>query len=179
MEIKNHKIYLGSKSADFLAKKFGMPLYVYEADLIKKRYQDFLSNIKYKNLNIHYSCKANSNIEILKVLKKEGCNIETVSEGEVRLALKAGFKPDQIIFTCANIDTNEMKFLVRNNILMNLDSFNQIAEYGKLNAGGKIGIRINQGFGSGHHEHCITGGKESKFGIYFSQVKEAKKIAQR
>jgi len=112
-------------------------------------------------------------------MRKEGCNIETVSKGEVKLALKAGFKPQQIIFTCSNIDENEIKFLIKNKILMNLDSSSQTEIYGRLNPGGKVGIRINQGIGSGHHKHCVTGGPKSKFGIYFSDVKKIKKIAER
>ena len=52
-------------------------------------------------------------------------------------------------------------------------------KYGRLNPGASVGLRINQGIGGGEHEHIITGGPHSKFGIYHTQVDEAKQIAKR
>lgn len=178
MRVKNNKLYLGKIKAEDLVKKYGSPLYVYEKDVIKKRCSDLIENIDYEKLKIHYACKANTNLAILKILKREGCNIETVSKGEVLIALRAGFKPEQIIYTCSNIAEEELKFLLKNKILINIDSFGQLKKYGRLNPGGAVSIRINQGIGAGHHSHCITGGPESKFGIYFSRLGEVKKIAK-
>ena len=92
MQIRNNKLYLGRIKAEKLIKKYGSPLYVYEEDVIKKKYQDLVNSIDYDKLKIYYACKANSNLQILKILKKQGANIEAVSPGEVSLAFKAGFK---------------------------------------------------------------------------------------
>ena len=179
MQIKNNKLYLGEISAEDLARGYGTPLYVYEEDVIKQRYADLADNINYRKLSIHYACKANSNIHLLETLRKMGAGIEAVSQGEVLLAFKAGFEPSQIIYTCSNITEEELQFLIGNKITVNLDSFTQLRRYARQNPNSSVSIRINQGVGAGHHEHVITGGSESKFGIHFSELEEVKKAAHR
>lgn len=179
MQIKNNKLFLGKSSAESLAKKFGTPLYVYEANIIKQNYLELKKNIEYTKLNIHYACKANTNILILKLLRKLGAKVETVSKGEIIIALKAGFKPEDIIYTSTSVGREEMTFVVKNKIRVNLDSLSQIELYGKINPKTKIGIRINQGIGAGHHSHVITGGVLSKFGIPLAHLSQARKLTEK
>jgi len=179
MKIKNNKLFLGEFSAESLVKKFGTPIYVYETETIKEQYLKLIKNITYPKLKIHYACKANTNISILKLLQKLGSSIETVSKGEIILALQAGFKPEDIIYTSTSVSRDEMIFVVKNKIKVNLDSLSQIELYGKMNSGAKVGIRVNQGIGAGHHSHVITGGVMSKFGIPLEHLDKAKKLAQK
>src|SRR3989344_2730590 len=153
MHTKNNKLYFGKYSSTTLAKKFGTPLYVYEADVIRQRY--------------------------LKLILHLGAKIETVSRGEITSALKVGFKSKDILYTSSSVTEEEMVFVIKNNIKVNLDSLSQIELYGKLNPNGKIGIRINQGIGAGHHSHVITGGVMSKFGIPLEHLSQAKKLAKK
>lgn len=168
---------IGQFTSNQLIEQFGSPLYIYDAEKIREQFRKLANNITYFKTQFHYACKANTNIEILKLIRGLGGFIETVSKGEVLAALKSGFTPEQIIFTCSNITKEELQFLIENNITTNLDSLGQIEKYGQLNPGGKISIRINQGIGAGHHSHVITGGPKSKFGIHFSQIEEAKQLA--
>lgn len=179
MHIKNNQLYLGKFSTKSLVEKFGTPLYVYEAETIKKRYLELIKNITYPKLHIHYACKANTNISILKLLKQLGSKIETVSKGEIILALKAGFKPEDILYTSTSVSKEEMLFIIKNKVRINLDSLSQIELYGKLNPNTKIGLRINQGIGAGHHSHVITGGELSKFGIPLPHLLQARKLAEK
>src|SRR3989344_7510716 len=149
MRIKNNNLYFGKFRAEELARKFGTPLYVYEGEIIEKQYRKLVESINYPRLRIHYACKINTNIEVLQLLRRLGSGIETVSEGEVRIALKAGFRPKNIIYTSTSMIEKEMKFLVKNKIWVNLDSLHQIEMYGKLNPYSKVGIRVNQGIGAG------------------------------
>src|SRR3989344_3933045 len=135
MKTKNNKLFLGKFSAESLSKKYGTPLYVYEAETIRKRYLELVKNIYYPKLEIYYACKQNTNISILKLLRKLGSKIETVSKGEILVALKAGFKPKDIIYTSTSISKEEMVFVVKNKIKVNLDSLSQIELYGKMNRG--------------------------------------------
>jgi len=179
MRIKNNKLYFGKFRAEELARKFGTPLYVYEGEIIEKQYRKLVESINYPRLRIHYACKINTNIEVLQLLRRLGSGIETVSEGEVRIALKAGFRPKNIIYTSTSMIEKEMKFLVKNKIWVNLDSLHQIEMYGKLNPYSKVGIRVNQGIGAGSHKHLVTGGDLSKFGIPVEHLLRAKKLAQK
>lgn len=179
METKKNELHFGGISTTELVKKYDTPLYIYEADTIRERYHDLADNINYPNLSIHYAAKANSNPEILKIIKKEGGKIETVSKGMVALALKLKFKPSDINFTCNGIDKEELQFLIDKKINVNLDSISQLEKWGQLNPGSKVSLRFNLDIGSGHHIYTTTGGRESKFGIHISRIKDAKRIAKK
>ena len=56
-----------------LAKKYGTPLFVYDADMVRERYRDLYRFIPYPKLEIHYALKANYQIGILEALRDEGC----------------------------------------------------------------------------------------------------------
>ncbi|MBN2518289.1 MAG: diaminopimelate decarboxylase [Candidatus Altiarchaeota archaeon] len=178
MEAKNNKLFLGGVSAEDLVAKYESPLYVYEEEVIRERYNNLYSSIDYPKKKILYACKANSNLAILKMLKELGCGIDAVSPGEIHLALKLGFKPEDIVFTGNNTRNDEMEFAVKNRVLVNIDSLNQLERYGRLFPGTKVSVRINPDVGAGYHKHIITGGPDSKFGIYFDKVGEAQKIAR-
>ncbi len=80
-----------------------------------------------------------------------------MSSGELLGAFKAGYRPEEIIYTCSNIAIEELKFLIDKKITINLDSVSQVKKYGELNPGGKISIRINQGIGAGTHKFFCYG----------------------
>ena len=189
MQVKNNKLYLGGVEAESLAREYGTPLYVYEEDVIRARYAALVQAIPYPGLRLHYACKANGNSELLRLLRELGANAETVSRGEILLALRAGFQPQQILHTCSNIRPDELRFVLDSGVTINLDSLGQLRHCGEWNAGAvspdggrgavaAVSIRINQGIGAGHHPHVITGGPDSKFGIDVSQLDEARALAR-
>ena len=76
LEVKNNELYIGSYSAVELAKRFGTPLYVYNARRVVENYQRFYNTLKKyadREIRVHYSMKANSNSYLLKKLKEKGC----------------------------------------------------------------------------------------------------------
>ncbi|MBM4429458.1 MAG: diaminopimelate decarboxylase [Chloroflexi bacterium] len=177
MQVRDNKLQLGGIPAESLAREYGTPLYVYEDDVIKRRYADLCESIAHRPLQIHYACKANSNVHLLALLRAQGANIETVSPGEISLAFKAGFAAQQVIHTCSNMSEQELQFLVEHQILANLDSLSQVNRYGQLSPGASVSLRINTDLGAGHHAHVVTGGPGSKFGIHTSQLEQAKETA--
>lgn len=167
------------KQATLLVEKHGTPLYIYRKDIIARQYKNLILNIKYPNKKIYFACKANTNLEILKFLNKLGSRIETVSPGEIEKALKAGFKPEDISFTCSNISREELIRVAKKKVRVHLDSLNQLTWWGEEKLDRNVSLRINSGFGAGHHRHVITGGATSKFGIYYSDINQAVKIARK
>src|SRR3989338_11698385 len=143
METKNNQLYWGGFGIETLSKKYGTPLYVYDAKTIRERYRNIVDNIKYPYLKVHYAIKANSNPAILRLLKKEGSNVESVSQGSISLALKAGFKPNQILYTCNGAEEKELKFLAENHIRVNIDSLSQLEKWGQIAPNTKVGLRLN------------------------------------
>ena len=81
------------------AGEYSTPLYIYDADKMIQCYRDLYDFIKWPKLKIHYAMKANYNFRLLQLLNEEGAGLDTVSPGDVIMALKAGFTPDRIIYT--------------------------------------------------------------------------------
>lgn len=179
MEIINNKIAFDGITAESLVKDFGSPLYIYEAKTIKDRATKLINAIDYKNKMIKYACKANTNIEIMKMLKELGTGIDAVSPGEIYASLKAGFNPEDILFTVTNPSWDEIQYAIDNNILINLDSLSVLTRFGKEYPSHEICVRINPNVGAGHHNHVITGGPESKFGISYKETDKIREIASK
>jgi len=171
---------LVSKSeAARLFKKHGSPLYVYRRSIVQRRYQSLRRAITYPRTAIYYACKANANAELLALLKTLGASIECVSRGEVETALRAGFPAGRISYTCSNITRDELLWVMRKRVSVHLDSLTQLEWWGQANPNSRVSLRVNRGYGAGAHSHVITGGPESKFGIYYTALPKARVLAKR
>jgi diaminopimelate decarboxylase len=172
----NHSFYvhdIWTKNAHFfgsinpldLVEKYGTPLYVYNESILRTRCRQLKQLVDYDNFRVNYSAKANTNLSILRVIRDEGLSVDAMSPGEIFIELKAGFKPEDILFICNNVSDEEITFAIKAGVLVSVDSISQLARYGRLNRGGKVAVRMNPGVGAGHHEKVITGGKNTKFGV--------------
>ncbi len=161
-----------------LAEKFGTPLYVYNEDIIRDRMSRVANVITKYPYRANYSCKTNTNLEILRIALSVGINADAMSEGEMRMLLKAGFTPDRIFYVCNNVSADEMRFAIENNIPISLDSLDQLRLFGTINRGGRCAVRINPGVGAGHHEKVVTAGKKTKFAIAEADIDEIFNIAK-
>ncbi len=180
ISVKGNRLLVGDAAASDLARRFGTPVYVYDEETIRSKVKELLQNIGYRPLKIYYAAKANANLSIMKIIKEEGkelVGIDAVSPGEIESALKAGFRPGQIMFTSTSVTGDEMRLAVSKKVLINCDSLSQLERYGKINPNSKVCFRVNPDVGAGHHSHVITGGPESKFGIWAGEVGRAFEIA--
>lgn len=160
------------------ARKFGTPVYLYEEEKIRSQLHSLRLSVGYRPRMIFYAMKANSNPYILDIFKEERIGIDAVSPGEIVLALKVGFLAKDILFTGNNITDDEADFAVEKGVLLNIDSLSRLEKFGIKYSGSSISVRINPDVGAGHHDHCITGGPKSKFGIWYSKAEEIKRIAE-
>lgn len=175
-EVSKEKNFYGQTDPFQLLEKFGTPLYVYNEDLLRKRCRDLKGLVTYENFTVNYSPKANSNLELLKIVRSEGLYVDAMSPGEIYINLMAGYKPDQIFFISNNISKDEFLYAIHTGVNISVDSVSQLELYGKINPGGKVAFRLNPGFGDGHHEKVKTAGKNTKFGIEMDKIPEVKKI---
>jgi len=179
MNIINNSLFLEDISVENLMQEYGSPLYVYEEPVLRSQFRQLSSGFPEGLLEIHYSMKANSNPSILKILLEEGSSIDAVSEFEVRLALESGFEAQQIIFTGNNNSFAEIEYCMEKEVSVNLGSLVLLEKFGQRFPHKTVSVRINPGIGAGHHAHCITGGPNSKFGIYHDQIDSVLELASK
>jgi len=167
---KNNNLFVENVSVRRLASKLSTPFYLYSEGNIIENYKSFSNNFKKSKPLICFSVKANSNIQILKVLKKMGSGADVVSGGELLKAIKSGIKPNKIVFSGVGKTEEEIRLAIKKNILLiNVESeneailINKIA--GKLKKKTAIGIRLNPDINAPTHKKISTGKAEDKFGL--------------
>ena len=179
-EDRNGVLHIEGVSTLELAERFDTPLYVISETRIRENFRRLLDALHqhYGKVRIYYSAKANTNLSVLRILYSEGAYIDTISPGEVFLALKAGFPPERILFTGTSVRDDELKFLVDREVIINIDSLSQLRRLLKITTPDFLSVRVNPEFGAGHHEHVITAGRDSKFGIWDRDVLKAYEMAR-
>ena len=85
---KNNNLFVENTSVKGLATKYESPFYLYSSKNIVQNYTSFFNNFKKVNPLICFSVKANSNVQILKILKNLGSGADVVSGGELLKAIK-------------------------------------------------------------------------------------------
>ncbi|MBS7624309.1 MAG: diaminopimelate decarboxylase [Candidatus Bathyarchaeia archaeon] len=179
LENRGGILYVDGVSAIELADKFDTPIYVLIENRIRENYRRLRDALlrRYDRVRVYYSAKANTNLAVLRILESEGAYLDAVSPGEVFLALKAGFKPERILFTGTSVRNDEIRFLVDSGVTINIDSLSQLRRLLSIHVPEILSVRVNPEVGAGHHEHVITAGRNSKFGIWEADVLEAYRIA--
>ena len=170
LNIRNKNLYLNDVKVEKILKGKQTPIYIYSVDQIKKNIKEIQTSFKKAQPLICFAIKANSNINILKVLKKKNIGADVVSMGELKLALKAGIKPNKIVFSGVGKTEQEIKFAIQKEILsINAESSNEIELInkisGKLKKQTNIGIRLNPNIVAKTNKKITTGNKTNKFGV--------------
>ena len=154
-----------------IAKDFESPVYVYDTEKIETQYKRLTSAFsKVKKLKLKYAVKALSNISVLKFLKTLGAGLDTVSVQEVRLGLKAGFSPDQIIFTPNGVSLEEIEQAAKLGVQINIDNLSILEQFGTKYPKTPVCIRINPHVMAGGNTNISVGHIDSKFGISIHQI---------
>ena len=162
-----------------IAKEYGSPVYVYDAEKIASQYKRLTGAFKgVKTLKVNYAVKALSNISILKYLKTLGAGIDTVSIQEVQLGLAAGFSADQIIFTPNGVSLNEIEEAAKLGIQINIDNLSVLEQFGTKHPKTPVCIRINPHVMAGGNSNISVGHIDSKFGISIHQIPHLLRIIE-
>lgn len=173
---------IGGEDALELAQRYKTPLYVIDENKIRENYRRLYKAFSqyYKDFNMFYACKANTNLAVMRILEEEGSGIDAVSPGEIYTSLLAGFDPSRVLYTGNNVTNEELEFALSSGVRLNVDSISQLKRLSKLpgSEGLEISFRVNPMVGAGHHDHCITGGPLSKFGIMEEEAVDVYKMAQ-
>ena len=163
-------LFIEKLSVVTIAKKNVTPFYLYSENQIKENYVKFFNTFKKIKPLVCFAAKSNSNLSILRYLKKLGAGVDVVSGGELLKALKAGIKPNKIVFSGVGKTEEELKIAINKKILLiNCESeseakiINKIAK--RSNKKVSIGFRLNPDIDAKTHKKISTGKASNKFGI--------------
>ena len=167
--IKN-KLTIEKISIQNIAKRFGTPCYCYSYNQLKKNIINFKKSFKSFSPIICFAIKSNTNVNLIKEIRKFGLGADVVSIGELMIALKAGIHPKKIVFSGVGKTSKEISYAIDKKILLiNAESKSEIKEIqriGKLkNKKIQIGIRLNPNTDAKTLSQISTGKKENKFGV--------------
>ncbi len=170
MIYKNNKLTIDGYNLENLAKRFETPLYCYSYKRLKKNILNFKSIFKKIEPLICFAVKSNTNLRILKEIKRFNLGADVVSIGELIKALKAGINPKKIVFSGVGKTKKEIEYAINKKILLiNAESKSEILEIEKIAKSKKrkidIGIRLNPNTDAKTISQISTGKKENKFGV--------------
>ena len=153
-----------------IAKKFGTPVYCYSHNQLKENINNFKKNFKSFTPLICFAVKSNTNVNLIKEIKKFGLGADVVSMGELMIAIKAGINPKKIVFSGVGKTSNEISYAIDKKILLiNAESRSEIKEIDRIARLKKkkvqIGIRLNPNTDARTLSQISTGKKENKFGV--------------
>ena len=133
MKYINNNFFIEKINANKLAKKFATPLYCYSYEILKKNINNFKLNFSKLNPLICFAIKSNSNLNIIKEIKKLGLGADVVSIGELMQAIKAGISPSKIVFSGVGKSHSELKYAIEKKILLiNSESKSEVFEIEKI-----------------------------------------------
>ena len=176
----------GASVAD-LARLHGTPLYVYDAEMIRRRCRDLAAWD-----TVRFAQKACSNLAVLDLVRREGVVVDAVSPGEIHRALAAGYPAHAaraadpaglppvhpIVYTADIFDREALDAVVRHGIHVNCGSADMLEQLAERMPGANVTLRVNPGFGHGHSQKTNTGGEGSKHGIWHEEIPEVLRRAE-
>lgn len=153
-----------------IAEAVGTPVYVYSSATLERHYRVFKDAFAPREVLVAFAVKANANIAVLATLAALGAGADTVSQGEIERALKAGIAPQRIIFSGVGKSEEELAFAVRAGVFqINVESGAELDTLSRIAAAAgtrpAIAIRVNPDVGAGGHDKISTGRGEAKFGV--------------
>ena len=170
MRYINNKFFIEGKNIENLTKKFNTPLYCYSYKSLRENIENFKKAFKEIKPLICFSVKSNSNISLLKEIKKLGLGADVVSKGELYASLKAGINKNKIVFSGVGKTKDEIEYAIKQKILLiNSESLSEVlaieAAAKKLNKVVDIGLRLNPDTDAETLKQISTGKSENKFGV--------------
>ena len=158
-----------------ICKEVQTPFYIYSQASIEAAANSYLKNAGNTDL-ICYSVKANSNINLLKILVQLGMGFDVVSVGELKRALKAGATANKIVFSGVGKSAADLAFAAEQKIYsINIESHQEIELLKNLPNNPRISLRINPDMAANTHPYIETGKSDCKFGISETEALEIAK----
>lgn len=166
-----------------IAKAVGTPTYVYSASVIRDRATRLTQALDGIPHRVHYAAKANASGAVLRVLREAGIGVDVVSGGELFRALRAGFRPEDVVFDGVGKSERDMAEAIGAGVkLINAESEAELRRLSEIAVAmgrtASIGLRVNPDVEvENAHEYIATGDKEHKFGVPMDDALRVARVA--
>ena len=179
IQLQDGAYTIGGIHIQELVNSFDTPLYVYDAEIIDRQYSRLKQAFSSCKTRINFACKALNNVKVMRHLHDLGACLDTVSIQEVWLGLKAGFTPEEIIYTPNCVSMEEIDLAVKEGVMINIDNISILEQFGlKYGNTVPICIRINPHVMAGGNINISTGHIDSKFGISIYQMRHVDRVVK-
>ena len=179
IQLQDGAYTIGGIHIQELVNSFDTPLYVYDAEIIDRQYSRLKQAFSSCKTRINFACKALNNLKVMRHLHDLGACLDTVSIQEVWLGLKAGFTPEEIIYTPNCVSMEEIDLAVKEGVMINIDNISILEQFGlKYGNTVPICIRINPHVMAGGNINISTGHIDSKFGISIYQMRHVDRVVK-
>jgi diaminopimelate decarboxylase len=158
-----------------IAEGAGTPVHVYSRALLRTRVKALDAAFGSYPHDLHYAIKANATLAVVREMRAAGAHADANSGGEIDVALRAGFRPDQIVFTGVGKTQDELVRAVTLGLkAINAESPGEMERIDAIARAhlttARVAVRINPDVEAGSHPHISTGGKSNKFGMSAAQA---------
>jgi len=178
-QYRDGRLFVEDKALADIAQEVGTPFYCYASATIARHYDVFAQALAEAGLSaqICFAVKANSSLAVIRTLAQRGCGADVVSEGELRLALRAGVPADKIVFSGVGKTERELSFALVSGIRqINVESLPELAALNdlavRMGRHAPVAIRVNPDVDAHTHAKISTGAAEHKFGISWDTAVE-------
>ncbi len=178
----NGRFYFDGCDLNYLAEKYGTPLYVYSLTELRRCAASWAHEVTATRDRVFYAMKANSSQALLRELVKFGFGFDIVSGGELFRALAAGADPKNIVYSGVGKSTEEIRHAIEVGILcFNVESESELLRINsvasRLGKIARVSLRVNPDVDAKTHPYISTGLKNNKFGVAFTDAVRLYKLA--
>jgi diaminopimelate decarboxylase len=159
---------IGGADARALAERFGTPLFVYDADVVRNTWRQMRACFDYAPSMLHYAAVSNPNLHLLRLLRAEGACVHANTPGDIYCALRAGFSGAQIVLSGSNLGDEDLAYADQHGVHVNVDSLDDLRRACAARSPRDVGLRI----------HLANVLPESRIGVREHEVEEAVGIAR-
>lgn len=169
-QYREEQLYCEEFPIQDIAREVGTPFYLYSLNTLENHFRAFDGAFSKVDHIVCFSAKANSNLAILRIFVRLGGGVDVVSGGELFRAMRAGVRPDRIVYSGVGKRPEEIEYALEFPILMfNVESSQELVAIdriaGKMGTKAPVALRVNPDVDPRTHPYVSTGLKKNKFGI--------------
>ena len=182
-QYKDGELYCEDVPIQEIVNSVGTPVYIYSHRTLERHFRVFDGAFGAGRHLTCYSCKACSNLAILRTIGNLGGGIDIVSGGELFRALEAGISGRKIVFSGVGKTEEEIRAAIKADVLMiNLESEGELDMAGRVATRMRkivpVSVRVNPEIDAKTHPYITTGLKKNKFGVLWADAERLYKKAQ-